>query len=87
LFLGWRMKIPRAADASYAWRREGPYRFIQNRSRPQWPCKATQQQRSPKINFRKIFRVVRFSAFATISAMNGLMHRSKRHHYSITSSA
>jgi hypothetical protein len=33
VFLGWRTKIPRAADASYARRREGPYRFIQNRSR------------------------------------------------------
>ena len=33
LFLGWRTKIPKAADASYARRREGPYRFIQNRSR------------------------------------------------------
>ena len=30
---GWRTKIPRAADAHYAPRREGPYRFIQNRSR------------------------------------------------------
>jgi len=33
VFLGWRTKIPRAADASYARRREGPYRFIRNRSR------------------------------------------------------
>src|SRR5258708_2077100 len=33
VFLGWRTKIPRAADAFYARRREGPYRFIQNRSR------------------------------------------------------
>src|SRR5258708_5518596 len=33
VFLGWRTKIFRAADASYARRREGPYRFIQNRSR------------------------------------------------------
>src|SRR6266436_6263294 len=33
VFLGWRTKIPRADDASYARRREGPYRFIQNRSR------------------------------------------------------
>jgi hypothetical protein len=33
VFLGWRTKILRAADAFYAWRREGPYRFIQNRSR------------------------------------------------------
>ena len=32
-FSGWRAKIPRAADALYARRREGPYRFIQNRSR------------------------------------------------------
>jgi hypothetical protein len=30
--------------------------------------RATQQQRGPKINFREIFRVVRFSTFATISA-------------------
>jgi hypothetical protein len=33
VFLGWRTKILRAADASYARRREGPYRFIQNRPR------------------------------------------------------
>ena len=33
VFLRWRTKIPRAADAFYAQRREGPYRFIQNRSR------------------------------------------------------
>jgi hypothetical protein len=33
VFLGWRTKILRAADALYARRREGPYRFIQNRSR------------------------------------------------------
>src|SRR5258707_1022039 len=33
VFLGWRTKILRAADAFYAQRREGPYRFIQNRSR------------------------------------------------------
>jgi hypothetical protein len=33
VFLGWRTKILRAADASYARRREGPYRFTQNRSR------------------------------------------------------
>jgi hypothetical protein len=32
VFLGWRAKILRAADAFYARRREGPYRFIQNRS-------------------------------------------------------
>src|SRR5450631_4497090 len=33
VFLEWRTKILRAADALYARRREGPYRFIQNRSR------------------------------------------------------
>src|SRR5258705_13570673 len=30
-----------------------------------------QPQRSPKINFREIFWVVRFSTFATISAQSG----------------
>jgi hypothetical protein len=35
---------------------------------PQWRWKATQQQRSPKISFREIFTVVRFSTFATKSA-------------------
>src|SRR3954466_10306525 len=33
VFLGWRTNILRAADALCARRREGPYRFIQNRSR------------------------------------------------------
>jgi hypothetical protein len=33
VFLGWRTKILRAADALYVRQREGPYRFIQNRSR------------------------------------------------------
>src|SRR5258707_15579761 len=33
VFLGWRTKILRAADAFSGRRREGPYRFIQNRSR------------------------------------------------------
>ena len=33
VFLGWRTKILRAADAFYARRREGPYRFVQNRPR------------------------------------------------------
>src|SRR5882757_2889856 len=32
VFLGRRTKILRTADALFAWRREGPYRFIQNRS-------------------------------------------------------
>ena len=33
VFLGWRTKILRAANAFCARRREGPYRFIRNRSR------------------------------------------------------
>ena len=33
VFLGCRTEIPKAADALYARRGEGPYRFIQNRSR------------------------------------------------------
>src|SRR6476646_4000915 len=33
VFLGWRTKILRAADALCARRCEGPYRFIQNRAR------------------------------------------------------
>jgi hypothetical protein len=33
VFLGQRTKIPRAADALYARRRERPYRFIQNQPR------------------------------------------------------
>ncbi len=38
---------------------------------PLWRRKAAQRQRSPKINFRELFGVVRFSTFATISARNG----------------
>jgi len=37
---------------------------------PLWRRKAAQRQRSPKINFREIFGVVRFSTFATISVMS-----------------
>jgi hypothetical protein len=33
VFLGWRTKILRAANASYARRREGPYRFAEKRPR------------------------------------------------------
>jgi hypothetical protein len=85
VFLGWRTKILRAADAFYARRREGPYRFIQNRSRTSvLALKSTQRQRSPKINFREIFRVARFSTFATISARN---RQGQPTSYSITSSA
>jgi hypothetical protein len=45
--LGRRAKIFRAADAFYGRRREGPYRFIQNRSRTSLVAlKATRQQKS-----------------------------------------
>jgi hypothetical protein len=72
VFLGWRTKILRAADAFYARQREGPYRFIQDRSRTSVVAlKSDAEQRSPKINFREIFRVVRFSTFATVSANTG----------------
>src|SRR5258706_1895594 len=37
-----------------------------------------QQQRSPKISFREIFRVVRFSTFATISARSGRLTKQRR---------
>src|SRR6266850_2277199 len=38
-----------------------------------------QPQRSPKINFREIFWVVRFSTFATISARNGRWRKITNH--------
>src|SRR5262245_15916372 len=38
---------------------------------PQRHRKATRQQRGARINFREIFRVVRFSTFATISVKTG----------------
>jgi hypothetical protein len=87
VFLGWRRKISTAADALYARRREGPYRFIQNRSRTsvvalksdaaaefrpfqgQHGVEEHAAVAPPKIDFREILRVVRFSTFATISAL------------------
>jgi hypothetical protein len=72
VFLGWRTKILRAADASYARRREGPYRFTQNRSRISVVAlKSDAAAEKSKMNFREIFTVVRFSTFATISARTG----------------
>jgi hypothetical protein len=59
VFLGWRTKILRAADALYARRCEGPYRFIQNRLRTAVVAlKSDAAARSPKMDFREIFRVV-----------------------------
>jgi hypothetical protein len=72
VFLGCRTKILRATGAFCARRCEGPYRLIQNLSRTSVVAlKSTQQQRGLKINFREIFRVVRFSTFATKSARSG----------------
>ena len=67
----WRTKIPGAADGSSAQRREGPNRFIQNRSRSAVVAlKSDAAAEKSKIDFREIFRVVRFSTFATISVQN-----------------
>jgi len=44
----------------------------QNDHRPSyWPQRVVRQQESLKIGFREIFGVVRFSTFATLSAMIG----------------
>src|SRR5258707_14919993 len=72
VFLGWRTKILRAADAFYARRREGPYRFIQNRSRTSVVAlKGDAAAEKSKDQLSRDFRVVRFSTFATISAQSG----------------
>jgi hypothetical protein len=72
VFLGWRTRILRAADASHARRREGPYRFTQNRSRISVVAlKSDAAAEKSKDHFREIFRVLRFSTFATISALFG----------------
>src|SRR6476660_2855532 len=69
VFLGWRTKILKAADAFCARRHEGPHRFIQNRSRiSAVALNSDAVGENSKINFREIFRVVRFSTFATKSA-------------------
>jgi hypothetical protein len=71
VLLGWRTKISRAADAPYAPRREGPYRFTQNRSRTSVGVLKKRRSSREKINFREIFTVARFSTFAKISALFG----------------
>ena len=65
-------KIFGAADAFYARRREGPYRFIQNPSRVSVvELKSDAAAETPKDQLREVFWVVRFSTFATISALFG----------------
>jgi hypothetical protein len=66
VFLGWRTEILRTADAFYARRREGPYRFIQNRLRTSVVAlKSDAAAEKSKINFREFFEADRFSTFAT----------------------
>jgi hypothetical protein len=55
VFSGWRTKMTRAADALYARRREGPYRFTQNRSRTSVVAlKSDAAGEKPKIDFREM---------------------------------
>jgi hypothetical protein len=72
VFLGWRSKIPKAADALHARRGEGPYRFIQNRSRVS--VKALKSDAAiewSEDQLGEIFWLVRFWTFATKSAPFG----------------
>ena len=72
VFLGWRTKILGAADALYARQREGPYCFIQNRSRTSAVAlKSDAAAEKSKDQLSRDFPVVRFSTFATISARSG----------------
>jgi len=64
VFLGGRTKILRAADAITRGDVRDHIVFIQNRSRISVVAlKSDAAQRSPTINFREIFWVVRFSTF------------------------
>src|SRR5258705_11637456 len=84
VFLGCRTKISRAADAFYARRREGPYRFIQNRPRTFLVAlKSDAAAETSKNQLSRDFGADRFSTFATVSANIG----SARLPYSIASSA
>jgi hypothetical protein len=69
VFLGWRPKFFRAADAFRTRRREGPYRFIQNRSptsvaalKTDAAAEKSKDQLSRDFRHRSIF-----STFATVS--------------------
>ena len=79
-FLRCRTKILRAADAVCVRRCEGPCRLIQNRSRTSVVAlKGDAAKRVLKINLREIFRVVRFSTFATVSPRKQTSPRNRRH--------
>jgi hypothetical protein len=72
VFLGWRTKILGAAEAFCARRREGPYRFIQNRSRVSVVALISDAaaEKAKDLPSRDFFGGVRFSTFATKSARN-----------------
>ena len=72
-FRGGERKFLEPLEARFdAWRREGPYRFIQNRSRTSVVAlKRDTEAAKSEDQLREIFRVVRFSTFATISALFG----------------
>ena len=72
VFFGRSTKILKTADALRVRRREGPHRFLPKRP-PTFVLaqRVLRQQESLKIGFREIFGVVRFSTFATISALFG----------------
>jgi hypothetical protein len=64
-------------DAPYARRREGPYRFIQNRLRTFLAAlKSYAAAVKSKNQLSRDFWADRFSTFATVSATSGLMRRS-----------
>ena len=66
VFLGWRTRILRAADAFCARRRERPHRFIQNRPGTSVVAlKSDTAAEKSKDQLSRDFRVARFSTFAT----------------------
>jgi hypothetical protein len=68
VFLGWRTKFLRTTDAFRARRREGSHRLSQKRLRTfVRAVRSLAALESPKIDFREIFGVNRFSTFATQS--------------------
>jgi hypothetical protein len=82
VFLGWRTKIFRAADAFSARRREGPYRFSEKRPPSFVGAPRVLQGRSwLKIKVSGIFDVVRFSTFATKSPPPESGHRMSVYEY------
>jgi hypothetical protein len=72
VFWGDKRNFFRAADAFCERRRERPHRFIQNRPGTSVVAlKSDTAAEKSKDHFREIFRVARFSTFATVSPING----------------